>query len=441
MNASATTEPPIKVLFVDDEPIQYELVKLYVDSNEPSLSIFYAAKASDALRLLSNGGFDCVVSDYQMSDKDGVQLCAEIRKTSNIPFILYTGRGSEEVAERALQIGVDDYVRKEKDLSSFKVLVQRIKKDVEARRAEDAHVKSEQRYRDLLENLRDAVFVLNTETYLYANRAAAEMLGYSDPKEIVGLPAFSVVTPVDREMVLHQTEARLRGEKVPERYEIRLLRRDGGVVTCEVNAARIDFEGKQASLGIHRDITKRKLDEEALFRAYEEVKRSEAELASLNEELASANEALRISDEELRSSNEQLRGLNQLLDKVNEDLRISDEEIRRDKEELDVKVGERTEALRMALEKVEMSALYTRSLIEASLDPLVTVNRDGLITDVNDAAVNITGVSRDRLIGTDFTSYFTKPTRAEVEAHFWKIDLRDYESIVASLKRLELLRA
>ncbi len=412
MNASTTAESTIKVLFVDDEPIQYELVKLYVDSNEPSLSVFYAPKASDALRLLSDGGFDCVVSDYQMSDKDGVQLCAEIRKTSNIPFIIYTGRGSEEVAEQAFQIGVDDYVRKEKDLSSFQVLVQRIKKDVEARRAEDAHVKSEQRYRNLLENLHDAVFVLSTETYLYANRAAAEMLGYSDPKEIVGLPSFSVVAPVDREMVLHQTEARLRGEKVPDRYEIRLLRRDGGVVTCEVNVARIDFEGKQASLGIHRDITKRKLDEEALLRAYEEVKRSEAELASLNEEFASANEALRISDEELKSSNEQLRGLNQQLDKVNEDLMISDEEIRRDKEELETKVGERTEALRMALEKVEISALYTRSLIEASLDPLVTVNKDGLITDVNDAAVNMTGVPRGQLIGTDFTSYFTKPSDA-----------------------------
>ncbi len=387
-------------------------MKLYVERNEPNILVSYASRASEALKLLSGGGVDCVVSDYQMGNMDGVGLCAEIRRTSNIPFILYTGRGSEEVAERAFQSGVDDYVRKEEGLSNFQVLVQRIRKGVEAWRFEDALAKSEQRYRDLLENLSDAVIVLNAEKYLYANRAAADLLGFSTPTELVGLPSFSLVAPIDKEMVRRRTESRIRGEDEPDRYEITLLRSDGGLVTCEVNASRIIFEGSTASLGIHRDITKRKKDEEALRKAYEDVKRSEAELATLNEDLASANEALRISDEELRSSNEQLLGLNQKMDRTNESLRVSEEEIRREKEGLEEKVRERTEALRAALEKVEASAHYTRSLIEASLDPLVTISREGLITDVNDAAVEITGVSRGQLVGTDFSGYFTEPLKA-----------------------------
>jgi PAS domain S-box-containing protein len=57
-------------------------------------------------------------------------------------------------------------------------------------------------------------------------------------------------------------------------------------------------------------------------------------------------------------------------------------------------------------------ALYTRSLIEASLDPLVTISPDGKITDVNEATVKVTGVSRERLIGTDFSNYFTEPDEA-----------------------------
>ena len=56
----------------------------------------------------------------------------------------------------------------------------------------------------------------------------------------------------------------------------------------------------------------------------------------------------------------------------------------------------------------KQASQYARSLIEASLDPLVTISADGKITDVNEASVKVTGVSRERLIGTDFSNYFTE---------------------------------
>src|SRR5688572_23247278 len=55
---------------------------------------------------------------------------------------------------------------------------------------------------------------------------------------------------------------------------------------------------------------------------------------------------------------------------------------------------------------------YARSLIEASLDPLVTISIEGKITDVNEATVNITGITREKLTGTDFSDYFTEPEKA-----------------------------
>jgi PAS domain S-box-containing protein len=55
---------------------------------------------------------------------------------------------------------------------------------------------------------------------------------------------------------------------------------------------------------------------------------------------------------------------------------------------------------------------YARSLIESSLDPLVTISAGGKITDVNEATIKVTGVSRDELIGTDFSNYFTEPEKA-----------------------------
>jgi PAS domain S-box-containing protein len=60
----------------------------------------------------------------------------------------------------------------------------------------------------------------------------------------------------------------------------------------------------------------------------------------------------------------------------------------------------------------KQASQYARSLIEASLDPLVTISPDGKITDVNEATAKVTGVPREKLIGTDFSNYFTEPEKA-----------------------------
>jgi PAS domain S-box-containing protein len=72
--------------------------------------------------------------------------------------------------------------------------------------------------------------------------------------------------------------------------------------------------------------------------------------------------------------------------------------------------------------------IYTRSLIEASLDPLVTINPDGKITDVNEASIKVTGKTRDNLIGTDFSDYFTEPLKARegYQRVFQKGAVKDY---------------
>ncbi|MGZ7112242.1 MAG: PAS domain S-box protein, partial [Halobacteriota archaeon] len=67
---------------------------------------------------------------------------------------------------------------------------------------------------------------------------------------------------------------------------------------------------------------------------------------------------------------------------------------------------------KQAEEQLRAASLYARSLIEASLDPLVTINAAGKITDVNKATEDVTGLSRHDLIGSDFSSYFTEPEKA-----------------------------
>lgn len=79
---------------------------------------------------------------------------------------------------------------------------------------------------------------------------------------------------------------------------------------------------------------------------------------------------------------------------------------------LNRKLNEAIAALNTDITERKQASQYARSLIEASLDPLVTISPDGKVMDVNEATVNVTGVAREKLIGSDFSSYFTEPDKA-----------------------------
>lgn len=128
----------IRVLHVDDESDQRLITKMFLEKFDPELLVESASSGEEVLRLLKEQPFDVVVSDYQMPAMDGLQLCTLVNERSRHPFILYTGRGSEEVAERAYAYGAVAYVRKEMDPSHYRVLVNRIRAAVERRRAEEA---------------------------------------------------------------------------------------------------------------------------------------------------------------------------------------------------------------------------------------------------------------------------------------------------------------
>ena len=104
------------------------------------------------------------------------------------------------------------------------------------------------------------------------------------------------------------------------------------------------------------------------------------------------------------------------------DRKRAEDEARQLNAELEMRVAERTEDLRKAM-------AYNRSLIEASVDPLMTIGRDGRILDVNEATVRATGVPREELVGTDFPRYFTEADRARAgyEKAFSEGTVRDYE--------------
>jgi CheY-like chemotaxis protein len=123
----------IRVLVVDDEPYQLELTKLGLEGQGDFFNIKTASSGTEALDVIRNSFLDCIICDYSMPDMNGLELCRKVRaERYTVPFILYTGRGSEEIASQAFAAGADGYVRKGKNLSFYTLLSNNIQNHVRA---------------------------------------------------------------------------------------------------------------------------------------------------------------------------------------------------------------------------------------------------------------------------------------------------------------------
>jgi PAS domain S-box-containing protein len=133
-----------------------------------------------------------------------------------------------------------------------------ITKDIEDwKRAETALKESEEKYRLLVENANDAIFILQDGQLKFPNRRAREM-GRTMGVDLAHHSFFEYVAPEDQNMILERHFRRLRGEDVPSTYSFRLLNSDGRKFWVEVNAVRIKWDGRPATLNFLRDIDSQK---------------------------------------------------------------------------------------------------------------------------------------------------------------------------------------
>lgn len=127
----------IRVLHVDDEPAFAEMVVEFLEREDDGLTVETATSAAEGIAQLAENEVDCVVSDYDMPDTNGIEFLETVREAyPNLPFILFTGDGSEEVASDAISAGATDYFRKKSDTSQYELLATRVRNSVEHRRQE-----------------------------------------------------------------------------------------------------------------------------------------------------------------------------------------------------------------------------------------------------------------------------------------------------------------
>ncbi|EMA36612.1 response regulator [Halococcus hamelinensis] len=189
MSSAEDGTEPIHVLHVDDEPGFCELVELFLERELDAIDVVTAASAEAGLEWLdaTDEPVDCVVSDYDMPTMNGLELLERVRESNpDLPFVLFTGRGSEEIASEAITAGVSEYVEKQHGTEQYTLLANRIDNLVAGYRAERELEATNERLRKLYAGITDAIFALDTERrFTHVNERAEELLGQSE-EELLG---------------------------------------------------------------------------------------------------------------------------------------------------------------------------------------------------------------------------------------------------------------
>ena len=169
----------IRVLHVDDDPDFVALSATLVEREDDRIDVETATSAREGLERIAAGEFDCVVSDYDMPGQDGIEFLGAVREEhSELPFVLYTGKGSEEVAADAISAGATDYLQKERGNAQYAVLANRITNAVEQYWSTQRTAELD-RIRTLTKEINQEL--VRAESPAAARRRVCEILSESDP--------------------------------------------------------------------------------------------------------------------------------------------------------------------------------------------------------------------------------------------------------------------
>ncbi len=248
---------PITVLYVDDDPALLDIAKIFLERTG-AFKVATASSAVIALEDLENRSFDIVISDYEMPVMNGIQFLKIFRKKyENVPFILFTGKGREEIVVEALDNGADSYIQKGGDpKAQFHELQHKIKINVEMRKAQKALLDSEKKYRQLFENAQEAVFIIQDEKIAFFNPVFSRMLEHSciSCENFLSAHLMAFIHPEDQGMVRERLQQTTNGETVPV-YTFRLMNESGLISWWEVNAIITEWNDRPATLNFARDVS------------------------------------------------------------------------------------------------------------------------------------------------------------------------------------------
>ncbi|MFB6080699.1 MAG: response regulator [Haloferacaceae archaeon] len=239
----------IQVLHVDDEPDFAELVAIFLEREDDRFEVETATSVSEGLARFAETEFDCIVSDYDMPGQDGIEFLEIVRDRSpDLLFLLFTGRGSEEIASKAISAGVTDYLQKNGSTDQYALLANRISNTVRASRAETAMTRTEERYHNLVDTAPIPIILFDRDgRALYSNEAAVEFLDADGRSDLANRAFTEFLHPDDRDASKDRFRRLMSEEEsVPETdYRVRTV--DGEIKLATVATAPGYYHGEKVA--------------------------------------------------------------------------------------------------------------------------------------------------------------------------------------------------
>jgi PAS domain S-box-containing protein len=265
----------IRVLYLDDDKDFIETSELMLHDLNSNLQIESCTSVDEALHKVSANLYDVIISDYEMPYKNGLDFLKILREENNhTPFILFTGKGREEVAIQALNLGADGYHNKQGSPETvYGELAHRLTTIVSYHKTRISLSQSEEKFRKAFETIPDAVYVTTQDDgrLIDVNDHFLDMFGFSRP-ELIGKTTQELglwANPSERPTVIAQVE---REGKVRDK-KVFWHRKNGETFPSLLSVSSLTINDQSLTLGILKDVT-------LLYRQQESLRKSEASLAA-----------------------------------------------------------------------------------------------------------------------------------------------------------------
>ena len=268
-------EDLLHVLYVDDEECFLKVSKRILEM-DGEFNVDVASSVEEAFKMLKNQSYDAVISDYEMPGKNGLQFLKELRDNGNaVPFVIFTGKGREEVAIKALNLGADGYFSKIGDPETvYGELTYGIRQSVERNKAKAKACREEKRLRAILDSSPDAITICDLDAKIVdCSYASLKQGGYTSKAQIVGKDGFEFIAPKDQPKAF-EAMTKLIGQGIIAKVEITCLKNDGEEYPAELTVGLLkDGAGNTEGLvGVLRDVSERQKSEDALRRNEEKYR-------------------------------------------------------------------------------------------------------------------------------------------------------------------------
>lgn len=419
----------LHVLIVEDSEDDALLLlrELKRGGYEPTFERVFTAKAMKA--ALDKQTWDIVISDYVMPRFSGLDALEVLHKSGlDIPFIIVSGKIGEDVAVEAMKAGAHDFIAKG-NLTRLNAAIERELREAETRHKrkllEKALIESERRYSTIVEKGNDGIIIIQDGELKFANQKATEITGFP-LVEVIGKMFTDFISPAFKKPVLAVYKKRMKGEKVPDKYEIEILSKDGKVIPAEISASLIEYQGKPADLAIIRDITERKKSEKEILRLALFPKLNPMPILELDQtsRVVYANDAMSALFPDISTAGPDhpvISGLQSFLVERQHDGKkslVREVTMKGLVYNLMIHFVPETETIRIyALDiterkrvedKLHASESRYRMLIETMNEGLSIIDKDDILIYANDKYCEILGRSRDELIGHPLAHFTDK---------------------------------